>query len=672
MSRLRFGPKFGVVIAALVAGLFVVAFVGFTAMRAESQQAETMYSKHAVDLQDLGQTIYDMSTARGAGLLQVIGSQQGSPADATKKFHALAPKVTTDLESFVKRADDQRTAKQTLVYWQQFVAMWNAHKIAIGLTPAAAAARDADAERLLTVSNKARDGVVKLMEDTKVQAAAASKQATSTYHSKLTLTLIVLFLTVASAVLLGVLLIRDVVPRVKEMATRMMGLADGDLSTRIVPRGKDELTEAANAYNEIIEKRGKFNLRVQEGVHMIAASTNEIVSTSAAQAASASQQAAAINETSSAVEEVRAASEQAAEKANEVAERARVALEMGEQGTEAVEEIIQGMNEIRETVEAIAGDIQALSNQTEQISAITSAVNDIADQSNLLALNATIEAARAGEQGKGFAVVADEVRNLAEQSKQATAQVQTILEDIDKATRAAVNGAHRGTEVVAEGSERAQRAGEIISELGETTRMSVQAAEQIAASAVQQHTGMDQIAQAVKETTQGTTEIAAGAQQSQEAAEHLSRVSNELDELTTGTSTAASNGASDEVRIAGSGSSTREHLAAALDAHAQWIMRLKRAIDTGACDADPGTVRRDDQCAFGKWLHNDATPKQRKSPHYETAKDLHAHFHEAAAEVLKLALAGDSAKAREQLSAGEFAQFSGQLSRELQVWSSEG
>ena len=296
MSRLRFGPKFGVVIAALVAGLFVVAFVGFTAMRAESQQADTMYSKHAVDLQDLGQTIYDMSTARGAGLLQVIGSQQGNPADATKKFQTLAPKVTDDLQSFVKRADDQRTAKQTLVYWQQFVTMWNAHKIAIGLTPAAAAARDADAERLLTVSNKARDGVVKLMEDTKVQAAAASKQATSTYHSKLTLTLIVLFLTVASAVLLGVLLIRDVVPRVKEMATRMMGLANGDLSTRIVPKGRDELTEAANAYNEIIEKRGKFNLRVQEGVHMIAASTNEIVSTSAAQAASASQQAAAINE----------------------------------------------------------------------------------------------------------------------------------------------------------------------------------------------------------------------------------------------------------------------------------------------------------------------------------------------------------------------------------------
>ena len=183
---------------------------------------------------------------------------------------------------------------------------------------------------------------------------------------------------------------------------------------------------------------------------------------------------------------------------------------------------------------------------------------------------------------------------------------------------------------------------------------------------------MDQIAQAMKETTQGTTEIAAGAQQSREAAEHLSRISNELDELTAGSGAAAANGDSHEARIAGSGSSTREHLKAALDAHAQWMMRLKRAIETRECDADPGTVRRDNQCAFGKWLYNDVTPIQRKSPHYEAAKELHAHFHQAAAEVLKLALAGDSANAQERLTSGDFARFSGELSRELQAWSSEG
>ena len=129
-----------------------------------------------------------------------------------------------------------------------------------------------------------------------------------------------------------------------------------------------------------------------------------------------------------------------------MADQAQDAVRVSDEGTEAVAAIVDGIGAIREKVEAIAADVQALSNQTAQIGEITAAVNDIADQSNLLALNATIEAARAGEQGKGFAVVADEVRNLAEQSTQLTAQVQMILEEIERATRAAVSAAQEGTE----------------------------------------------------------------------------------------------------------------------------------------------------------------------------------------------------------------------------------
>jgi methyl-accepting chemotaxis protein len=117
-------------------------------------------------------------------------------------------------------------------------------------------------------------------------------------------------------------------------------------------------------------------------------------------------------------------------------------------GKQSVQASIEAMHRIQEHMASIAESIVRLSEQGQTIGEIIATVNDLAEQSNLLAVNAAIEAAKAGEQGKGFAVVAQEVKSLAEQSKQATAQVRTILNDIQTAMSAAVMATEQGSKAV--------------------------------------------------------------------------------------------------------------------------------------------------------------------------------------------------------------------------------
>ena len=264
-----------------------------------------------------------------------------------------------------------------------------------------------------------------------------------------------------------------------------------------------------------------ITLQLRESIAQLSSSSSEILATTTQVAASAVETASAVSETTATVEEVKQTALMASQKAKQVSESAQRVSQVSQAGRHSVEGAIVGMQRIQEQMESIAESIVRLSEQSQAIGEIIVTVNDLAEQSNLLAVNAAIEAARAGEQGKGFAVVAQEVKSLAEQSKQATAQVRTILGDIQKATTTAAMATEQGNKAVEAGMKQSSEAGDSIRQLAESVSEAAQAATQIAASSQQQMVGMDQVALAMENIKQASMQNVSGTQQAETAAHSL-------------------------------------------------------------------------------------------------------------------------------------------------------
>jgi methyl-accepting chemotaxis protein len=271
----------------------------------------------------------------------------------------------------------------------------------------------------------------------------------------------------------------------------------------------------------------------QQTVRDLSSAAAEILAATTQQASGANEQSAAISQTTTTVDEVKTIAEQSVIRAQEVANASQRTIEVSHSGQQAVQETIGSMAHIKERVEGIAENILALSEQTQQIGEIIATVNDIAAQSNILALNASVEAARAGEHGKGFAVVAAEVRNLAEQSKQATAQVRAILSDTQNGINATVMATEEGTKVVDTGVQLAAQTREVIAQLAGVIDESTQAATQMVAGGRQQASGIEQIALAMQNINQATVQSLASTRQAEKAAQDLNELARSLTEIVT-------------------------------------------------------------------------------------------------------------------------------------------
>ena len=223
--------------------------------------------------------------------------------------------------------------------------------------------------------------------------------------------------------------------------------------------------ELVHWFNLFLDKlHGSISETIQS-IDSLSQASTQLATSSSTSKSRIQEQSQSIDQVSRSMNEMFETVRHIADYASNASAEASSANREAETGTVVVKKTIEAIHELADEVKTASQVIDELDAHTSNVGVILDTIRSIADQTNLLALNAAIEAARAGEQGRGFAVVADEVRTLASRTQDSTQEIQQVLEELQRASRGAVEAMQRGMSKADIGVERSSSAGDSLTNI---------------------------------------------------------------------------------------------------------------------------------------------------------------------------------------------------------------
>lgn len=271
-----------------------------------------------------------------------------------------------------------------------------------------------------------------------LQKTLAREDATKSNESTIQ-TNHIIFVTVSCVailiLLLGFSIFKSIRSPLKHLREIMVNVEkNSNLALRVELHNQDELGEIGQSFNAMMDRIVYFvSTLANVGTALDLATDNTLIACHEAKGQVSSTQ----NELSNASVSIEQMSKAVEATQTHTKKTISVSKDADTHATDNFKVVEKSVIQIRQLADAInhsADQMNILREHGQQINSVLTVIKAVAEQTNLLALNAAIEAARAGEQGRGFAVVADEVRSLAQRTQESTVEIETVIENIRKAT----------------------------------------------------------------------------------------------------------------------------------------------------------------------------------------------------------------------------------------------